>query len=505
MTTGTSTATASDRRAWLVPLLAVLLWATMRLEPQFFSNQNTKFLHGLAEAGFGYLAEDWMANTKDGLPAFTLLVRWTAEVAPLWVFYLEHFLLYVVYAVAVLLLFRREYRGIGAESLLAPLIFLLVFSPLHFDPPIPGGVAAQSIFNRWFEPANFGAFVLLGLWAFLVRRPVAAVVLINLAAAFHAGYVAPAAILLVGLAAGLPLLEQEQRRRAALALAFGLAALAVNALLLQLAFPATSPEAQAKATSVLALRRIPRHTDPATWFDGDAAGKLVLCLLGIFLARNRILGRLLAVGLAATVLLSLLVLVMEANFVRLITPWRVTAFLVPVAWIIVIGRLIAWLLPWFQRFRLVPWGLAACALVALGLAGAGLAIKAATFGKSEPAYVQLVQAELAPGQVWLTEPMLEEFRLRTGAPQYISFKTHPYLDVEVLEWARRLSLTQTLFKAASFDCAELARLRDEERVTHVLTGAFKPAKRRGPAMDCSFARPIATAGDTRLYRLEPGS
>ncbi|MCK4727086.1 MAG: hypothetical protein KAT29_14840, partial [Anaerolineales bacterium] len=45
--------------------------------PLFTSNQNQYFLHGLANAGYGLLNEDWLANTLDPTPVFSLLVEYS--------------------------------------------------------------------------------------------------------------------------------------------------------------------------------------------------------------------------------------------------------------------------------------------------------------------------------------------------------------------------------------------------------------------------------------------
>jgi hypothetical protein len=121
------------------------------------------------------------------------------------------------------------------------------------------------------------------------------------------------------------------------------------------------------------------------------------------------------------------------------------------------------------------------------------------FSRPAPVYEAMVEAELAPGQVYLTAPELSGFRLKTGAPQYISSKSHPYLDVEVLEWLRRLKIAQTLFAAETFDCAELRRLRDEEGVTHLLT------LEQDPGFDCPFGVELGSDRGTRLYRLDGSS
>jgi hypothetical protein len=48
--------------------------------PLYSANQNTYFLHGLAQAGLGHLKNDWLANTLDSLPVFTALVYWTYSI-----------------------------------------------------------------------------------------------------------------------------------------------------------------------------------------------------------------------------------------------------------------------------------------------------------------------------------------------------------------------------------------------------------------------------------------
>jgi len=48
-----------------------------------------------------------------------------------------------------------------------------------------------------------------------------------------------------------------------------------------------------------------------------------------------------------------------------------------------------------------------------------------------------IRGQLVPGQLWLIPSRLQTFRLATAAG-YVDYKSHPYKDVEVLEWRRRL-------------------------------------------------------------------
>src|SRR5262249_45263360 len=47
--------------------------------PLYSANQNTYFLHGLANSGSGQLAHDWLAKTADPVPVFSALVQFTVR------------------------------------------------------------------------------------------------------------------------------------------------------------------------------------------------------------------------------------------------------------------------------------------------------------------------------------------------------------------------------------------------------------------------------------------
>src|SRR5262249_25259168 len=55
--------------------------------PLYFSNQNQYFLHGMAQAGRGFLNEDWLAKTRDPTPAFSFLVMVVGRWLPEYLFY----------------------------------------------------------------------------------------------------------------------------------------------------------------------------------------------------------------------------------------------------------------------------------------------------------------------------------------------------------------------------------------------------------------------------------
>src|SRR5438105_2669284 len=65
-------------------VIAAAFVAAYGQAPLYYSNQNQYFLHGLAQAGHGFLGDDWLARSLDPTPVFTALVAFTAAYLHPW-------------------------------------------------------------------------------------------------------------------------------------------------------------------------------------------------------------------------------------------------------------------------------------------------------------------------------------------------------------------------------------------------------------------------------------
>jgi len=145
--------------AWTVAFaIAFTQW------PLYSENQNTKFLQGLAAAGVGTLNEDWLANTVDPLPAFSLLVQLTAGLLHPSLFYLFQALLLGVYLFSLVgianIVFGLNRTRAGTVVFLVSVIALHSSLVWPFSMPVMGtslgwllqaGVANQYLFNPVFQ------------------------------------------------------------------------------------------------------------------------------------------------------------------------------------------------------------------------------------------------------------------------------------------------------------------------------------------------------------------
>ena len=101
---------------------------------------------------------------------------------------------------------------------------------------------------------------------------------------------------------------------------------------------------------------------------------------------------------------------------------------------------------------------------------------------SDREMMSIIQNNKTVGDVYLVPTKMQDFRLVTGAPIYIDFKSIPYKDTDVLEWYRRQRLAGKFYRTQ--DCDLLTQLSNEEGLTHVVLEASTSAP------PCSFLHEV---------------
>jgi hypothetical protein len=81
------------------------------------------------------------------------------------------------------------------------------------------------------------------------------------------------------------------------------------------------------------------------------------------------------------------------------------------------------------------------------------------------------------------------------APFYVDYKTHPYKDVEVLEWRERLCAARRIYKGTSLDCSLLRKLSAHADLTRVVTDD-------GEGRPCAFLREEHRARGYAVFALK---
>jgi hypothetical protein len=472
--------------------------------PVPYSNQNQYLLHGAAQAGVGDLAQDWLANTVDPTPLFSLAVRigyafGTGSMTAAYSVLLGVYALLLWLAVRAMVGLPSSWAG---QSMVALALIgmhaaaLRVASVALFGVDYPwylqSGVANQYLLGPGVQPSVFGLILLGAIAGFGTVRPAWVAALLALACWWHSTYLLPAALLTLGM--GAELYRRGDTKGVvqlggwALALVFPLVVWILYAFA-----PVDSARFQ-ESQRILAWIRIPHHTQVSLWLDGIALGQLGIVAAGLLLARRQPVGRALAWAALLALLLSVAQVLTRSAGLALLFPWRISAVLVPLgsATLLAVGiRQSEW---FWGKVRAGVWA----PLLALVLAFAGVEIMLQGRGyqtsEAEEELIRAVAVQRKPGEVYLLPTSfpkstrrgaasstflpvppsdrpaifeMQRFRLGTGAAVYVDFKSVPYHEDDVLEWYRRVRSCEWLYAFPQWGRGIASSLRFEG-ITHAV-------------------------------------
>ena len=514
----------------LTPLLVVILWIGIAIlfglaytqSPLYEGNQNTKFLHGLAKAGTGYLQDDWLANTVDPLPVFSGLVDVTARINPN-LFYLEYFIMFGIYVFSlwgILTHLFNAQKNLTKQALFLGLIFLYhaqyilwwVNKGYGLDLSIlQNGVALQYLLGLEFQTNVFGVLLLLSIYLFLRQRYIWSIVLIGVAAIFHPAYLFSSALLTSAYVLilfwknlrtseadkirSLPIIWRAAREPVilgAIALILVLPVIIYN----QTALAATSPETYEQAMHLLVYERIPHHSLPEVWLGTSAYIQIGIILVGILLARKSQLSVIMLALFIGAAIFTLVQIATGSLTLAAIAPWRVSVLLVPLSTAIILAAVVSLVVDLLRLDQL--WLRPVTVIMVL----VGIAALAYSGNKLQQTYgtsfrdkrvtdmMDFVSKSKKPGELYMIppkEPDLNNFRIYTGAPTFINWKSHPYKDTDVLEWYHRVQVSLDFYDAQFSDQVRACELLDEIVQQYGVTDVV--VKRKDAELDCDFVHP----------------
>jgi hypothetical protein len=449
---------------------AWLAWTTLFAlsyspSPLFTSNQNQYFLKGLAHAGWGDLTKDWLVQTRDSTPVFSLLVEWAYRLTGTeTIFYFIYTVLMGVYLYSLLGILDHIFeikRDRGKRWLTLGLIVLLhstfvrgaLSRTLGFDWSylLEGGWAGQRLLGGVLQPSSFGVLLLLSICLFLNKRVVWAVLLLPLTATLHPTYLLSAG----ALTGAYLLLTLYQERDWGQVFALGMLALALVGPVVQYStqvFWSQEPALFADTRAILVDFRIPHHAVIRTWWNGSSWVQLALLLTGMGLLRETRLFKVLLLPTLVILSGTATQYLIDNDNLALLFPWRLSTWGFPLCTAVVIGSIARWgLSRWNLRDRLdTRWAYIAVSIVLAGLAAFGVwnfvQEREARANVPERDLLTYVTGHKTPQDIYIVPIDWQNFRLETGAPVVTEFKSIPYYEADVDQWHQRVSLVSKFYR-----------------------------------------------------------
>lgn len=475
---------------WIMLLVFVLFALAYSQAPLYTSNQNQYFLHGAAAADVGSLELDWLANTIDPTPVFSALVQLTFLLDLPILFHLYYFVLLAVYLYSIWGLLHETLRPdwnsmqrwVALVALIAMHSFAFRFGLSRLLGQdwrfiLEGGFAGQRLLGTVFQPSNFGVLLLLGALLFIRGKRIPAVLSVILAATVHPTYLLSAALLIAGFML-VSLINERSLREPAM---IGLLALLLISPILWYTwthFQPTSPELTGIASQILVEERIPNHVLPEEWLNLTVLFHTAIVLIAVVTYRRRPIAVMMGLIAAGIFVLTLFQIESGNQRLALLFPWRPSALLVPLASTLLLGYFADRL---FQRSNLfnrrhrqsllaVTWA-GLFLLAALGAGSYLYDLRRKRLDTARPMF-EYIQANQVYGDRFLTPPKQQDFRLATGAPILVDFKSIPYVDSEVIEWHNRLKTAQNFYRDTirQSQCNQIDRAISIGVVNHVVLG-----------------------------------
>jgi hypothetical protein len=479
------------KRGWWKAVLAFLGWSLIfgliyAQSPLYTSNQNTYFLHGMAQAGFGQLSRDWTARTLELMPVFSGLVFLTYKIFHSQVLsYAYYALLMGVYLFSMYGIMDTlfDLRRSKARTLAFTALFLAFHSAaLRFvlsrglEPEatflFEGGVAGQRILGQVYQPSVFGVFLTLSIYLFLRKRYFWSLVPMAVAIYFHPVYLLAGALLTI---AYMWVLWREEKN---LKKPFLLGLTSLLLVAPSVAYTAyinwsSSPAVAAQVLDILVNFRNPHHALIASWLDWTVAVKAIILLAALFIARKTRLFPILVIVTLGVLLLTGAQAVTGSTTLALLFPWRVSVLLVPLGLATVLAYAAAKIkIP--ERLAIALSLVLITGLVAVGVMRFQIESARLRSGAARP-MMAWVAANQSAADVYLIPPKMADFRLAAGMPVYVDFETAPDRSDDVLEWYRRLQRVYAFYNGGTDPCAALHAFAVDEGLTRAVVRAADPA------------------------------
>lgn len=335
-------------------LFGMLLMVCYPFQALYSGNQNIYFLWGMAKAGVGSLALDPLLVESDPFPLFSCVVYGVVKFLHPWIFHGLYWLVNCVYSYALFGIVNQVfdvYRRQAKMALLAALVLLMHtgalwggFFRIMFDVDLSwvwdSGIAEQGVLRGYFQPSTSGVLLLLSVYFFLKENARGAFLTLSCAALFHANYVVIGAGIGI-IYSALFILKSNVKPLVVLKWA----CVSVVILIPQLYYIATHFLPSAVVDGGALHQAVGRtqvgniHLSPMLWISVKTLCQVSIMVYALWFFREKRIGILFMWLMLLFGLITIVTFISDSQTLLSLTPWRISALLVPIAVALSLGNI----------------------------------------------------------------------------------------------------------------------------------------------------------------------
>lgn len=456
--------TSYKKNKILYLILSILFAITIQQLPLFQGN-SLHLIHAIKNFELNKLQNDWMANTTNHLPLFTIFNHFLIKLASLKIIYLIHFCLLSLCSLFLFLICKTKFEDLNNPYL--SIIWFSIFTIIYHENSFFGGVAGQDVINEGYQPASFGVLFFVGLYFFLINKNFYSILFICLAASFHPTYVLHSGFLLLGIFTYY-VVKKEYATLIRVSIIYFILILPIT-LYIIINFFFIDKNLILEGQKIL-LDRAVHHAAIQSWFSYKDLISILIYLISLMIIfeKKKFFIPFLVFGFAS-IIFSFTQFFIQSNTLALSFPWRSSVFLIPISTMIIFSFLIKFFFVQKKYLKILS-------IILIFFSISFFSIKNHLIENSNKIFytkmklVQKIRENYINIDRLLIPVYLEDIRLNVGIPIFVDWKHPPFKFNEIIEWKKRMTLALAFFKTTEFDQRKLILndINKIENITHIL-------------------------------------
>jgi hypothetical protein len=432
---------------------------------EIYTGNSNHLIHSIKNFDSNKLQFDWIANQSNHLPLFAFFNKiFIFFFSPKIIYFLHFFLLFICIHF-IFLICENIYPFLKRQY--SKYIWYLFFCIIYHENSFFSGVAGQDVINQGYQPASFGVLFFIAFYLILKKRYFLSIITICLTGSFHPTYLLHTGFFILGLV--IYFLSKKNYFLIFKSIILYTVLILPITVFIIFNFLLIDKEIVLIGQQIL-INRIPHHANIVYWISYKDIFIVFIFFISLFLIKNhKVLFLTYLIFGLFPLIISITQLFYNIQSLGLMFPWRASVIIMPLSSMIIITKIISFIDLKKTSVRVIPLLFMIFTLIfftykSYFLKNLNKDIKYNhQLSKRIKDHYDVIERILIPSD-------LDFIRMNTGLPIFIDWKHHAFKYDEIIEWKRRLDLSDNFYKSMkTIDrISFLKKINNIENISHIL-------------------------------------